>query len=118
MCKDCRNWVQLTEKRLDYHYNLAKSGYQGRLSCRSVRHKWLSHLRLSASICGSLFAKQFIDAEIMAHELNKVSKINVYLRSCCDFQRKASKECKAIPSFDAGVMRRGSLFPKQSLMLK
>jgi len=29
-----------------------------------MRRKWLSHLRLSASICGSVFPKKFIDTEI------------------------------------------------------
>jgi len=31
-----------------------------------MRRKWISHLRLSAFICGSIFPKQFIDTEISA----------------------------------------------------
>jgi len=31
-----------------------------------MRRKWISHLRLSAFICGSVFPKQFIDHGISA----------------------------------------------------
>jgi len=61
----------------DFHRKAYKERKAGALFEAVFMHrKWISHLRLSAFICGSIFLKQFIDTEITAprikyHEQNK-----------------------------------------------
>jgi len=55
----------------DFNRKARKEGKAGApFGAGFMRRKWLSHLRLSASICGSVFPKQFIDHGISAPIIN------------------------------------------------